>query len=68
MQVHAASPRYLSKDDVPPDVLTEQRAVFKADQPAATDADLDRRLSQWVTEVALLEQPYIRDAGKKSAR
>ena len=65
MQVAAASPRYLSKDDLPAEVLTEQRAVFKADQPTASDADLDRRLAQWVTEVALLEQPYIRDAGKK---
>jgi elongation factor Ts len=65
MQVAAASPRYLSKDDVPADVLVEQRAVFKADQPAATDADLDRRLAQWVSEVVLLEQPYIRDAGRK---
>jgi elongation factor Ts len=65
MQVAAASPRYLSKDDVSAAALAEQRAVFKADQPAATDADLDRRLAQWVGEVALLDQPYIRDAGKK---
>ncbi len=65
MQVAAASPRYLSKDDVSAEALAEQRAVFKADQPAATDADLDRRLAQWVSEVALLDQPYIRDAGKK---
>jgi elongation factor Ts len=65
MQVAAASPRYLSKDDVPAEVLVEQRAAFQADQPSATDAELDRRLAQWMSEVALLEQPYIRDAGKK---
>lgn len=65
MQVAAAWPRYLSKDDVSAEALADQRAVFKADQPAATDADLDRRLAQWVSEVALLDQPYIRDAGKK---
>jgi elongation factor Ts len=65
MQVAAASPRYLSKDDVPVDAIAEQRAVFKADQPAASDADLDRRIAQWMSEVTLLEQPYIRDAGKK---
>ncbi len=65
MQVAAASPRFLSKEDVPVDVLAEQRAVIVRDADGASPAEIDRRLEQWVQDVVLMEQPYIRDAGRR---
>jgi elongation factor Ts len=65
MQVAAGSPRFLSKDDVPAGMLAEQRAVIARDADGASEAEIDRRLQQWVAEVALLEQPYIRDAARR---
>lgn len=65
MQVAAAAPRYVSKDEVTPDLMAERRAAIAAESPGASDGDLDRRLGQWIEEVVLLEQPYIRDAGRR---
>jgi elongation factor Ts len=67
MQVAAASPRYVSKDDVPPDVLADRRAELARESDGAGDAEVERRVAQWLDEVSLLDQPYIRDAGRRVA-
>ncbi len=67
MQVAATSPRYISKADVPPETLGEQRAALARESDGAGDAAVERRLAQWLAEVALLDQPYIRDAGRRVA-
>lgn len=64
MQVAAAAPQYLSKDDIPGAILDQQRAALAAQADGASEAEMERRLAQWCSEVALLEQPYIRDAGR----
>ena len=65
MQVAATSPRFLSKDEVPADAMAEQRAVIAREADGASAAEIDRRLQQWVQEVVLLDQPYIRDAARR---
>ncbi len=65
MQVAASAPRFVSSEDVPADLLAARRAAIAAEHPGLSDAEVDRRLGQWIEEVALLEQPYIRDAGRK---
>jgi len=65
MQVAATSPRFLSKDDVPGEAMADQRAVIAREADGASEAEIDRRLQQWVQEVVLLEQPYIRDAARR---
>ena len=65
MQVAAASPRFLATEDIPADVLAQQRGVIAGEAGRASDAEIDRRLQQWVQEVVLMEQPYIRDAGRR---
>lgn len=64
MQVAAAAPQYLSKEDIPGAILDQQRAALAAQADGASEAEIERRLAQWCSEVALLEQPYIRDAGR----
>lgn len=65
MQVAATSPRFLSKDDVAAEAMAEQRAVIAREADGASEAEIDRRLQQWVRDVVLLEQPYIRDAARR---
>jgi elongation factor Ts len=65
MQIAASAPRYLSKDDVPADEVAQQRAALTADAPGASEAELDRQVAVWLAEVALLEQPYVRDTGRR---
>lgn len=65
MQVAASAPRYLSRDDVPEEDIARQRTALAGETPAATQAELDRRMAMWFAEVVLLEQPYIRDAGRR---
>ena len=65
MQVAAAAPRFLSKDEVPAGVLAEQRDAIAREADGASPEEIDRRLEEWLKEVALLDQPYIRDAGRR---
>jgi elongation factor Ts len=65
MQVAATAPRYLSKDEVPAGDLAARRDEIVQETPRAADAEVERQLNLWYAEVALLEQPYIRDAGRR---
>jgi len=67
MQVVAGQPRYLSREDVPAEVLEEERAKYRAEMQDAVKPELiiDRivegKLQKFYTEVCLLEQPFIKD-------
>lgn len=65
MQIAASAPRYLSREDVPADEVAQQRAALASETPGASEAELDRRMAMWFAEAALLEQPYVRDAGRR---
>jgi elongation factor Ts len=67
MHVTAANPLYLSREDVPGDVLAKEKDLF-AEQMADSGKPADvlakiiaGKLDKWYTEVCLLEQPYIKD-------
>ena len=62
MQIAATAPQFVSKDDVPADDLAERRKALAGE---GDGADVDQRLAQWLEEVALLDQPYIRDASRR---
>jgi len=63
LHVAAANPSYSAKDQIPQEDLAKKRAELQ-EQMAATgaDGDVEKRLEAWIAEVALLEQPYVRDA------
>jgi elongation factor Ts len=67
MQVAATSPRYVSQEEIPADVLAERRSELARSSDGAGDAEVERHLAQWLGEVVLLDQPYIRDAGQRVA-
>lgn len=67
LHVAAANPLYPEKAAIPAEDLARQRAEIeeqmrstgKTDEEIASE--LDGRLARWVQEVALLDQPYVRD-------
>lgn len=70
MQVAGLAPLYVSRDDVPADVIAAQQAEFAADaQREGRPADrvpmiVEGKLNKWLESVCLLEQPY-RDSDQK---
>ena len=72
MQVAAANPSYVSRDDVPPDVVEKEREIYRgqlADQkkpPQVIEKIIEGKLEKFYTEQCLLEQPFIKDASGKT--
>lgn len=64
MQVTAAKPAYLSREEVPGDVLEQQRRLFREEASGAGEAAVEGRLQKWYEETVLLEQPFIKDERK----
>jgi elongation factor Ts len=68
MQVAAASPSYVAREDVPGDVLEKEREIYRsqmADQkkpPQVIDKIVEGKLEKFFAEQCLLEQPFIKDA------
>jgi elongation factor Ts len=65
MQVAATSPTYITKADVPEEVLKKATEVFQtevADKPADMQAKiLEGKMSAYFKEQILLEQPFIKN-------
>ncbi len=67
MQVAAATPRYLCRDDVPGEALEHEREIFRAQAAAAgkpekiLDRIADGKIEKFYREVCLVEQDYVRD-------
>jgi elongation factor Ts len=73
MQVAAMRPEYVSRDDVPSDVVAKERAIAEATAreegkpEQALSRIIDGRLNGFFKDVALLEQPSVIDH-KRSVR
>jgi elongation factor Ts len=67
MQVAAANPQYLKEDEVPAEVLDQEREIYRkqaldAGKPEKIlDSIVEGRLRKYLAEVCLLDQPYIRE-------
>jgi len=71
MQVVGYRPEYISREDVPPEVLERERAIYRAQAeregkpPHVVERIVEGRLNKFYEEVCLLEQPFIRDGDVK---
>ncbi len=67
MQIAAAAPSYVSKEDVPPEVVAKEEALLREQTLAEgkpekiVDKIVQGRMAKFYAEECLLEQPYIRD-------
>lgn len=65
MQIAAASPKYISREEVPVSVLESEREIIKEQmkgKPAqVVEKAVPGRLEKFYQQSCLLEQPYIKD-------
>jgi elongation factor Ts len=67
MQVVAAKPSYVTREDVPSDVLEREKADYRAQMKDSGKPDqiLDQimkgKLEKFYEEICLMEQPFIKD-------
>jgi elongation factor Ts len=67
LHIASAAPRYVSRDDVPADAVTRERAVLEAQTreegkpEQALGKIVDGKLNGFFKTVALLEQPFVKD-------
>ncbi len=67
LQIAAAAPLYVSRDEVPADVLEREKAIYREQMAASgkpatvIDKIVDGKLNSYYEQFCLLEQPSIRD-------
>jgi elongation factor Ts len=72
MQVAAANPTYVGREDVPASVTAKEREIYRTQmedqkKPAAVvEKIIEGKLEKFYAEQCLLEQPYIRDSSGKT--
>jgi len=71
MHVAAASPQFLSRDDVDQEALEAERHIYREQALAEgkpeqiIDKIVDGKVGRFLSEVCLLEQPFVKDTDKK---
>jgi elongation factor Ts len=67
MHIAAASPQYVSREDVPADVLEREKSIYRAQLEGAgkpaqvVDKIVEGKLNSFYEQAVLLDQPSIRD-------
>jgi elongation factor Ts len=67
MQIAASNPLYVSRHDVPQEMLEKERSIFEAQARAAGRPEhilpkiVEGRLEKYFQEICLLEQPFVKD-------
>ncbi|RKQ60577.1 elongation factor Ts [Thermovibrio guaymasensis] len=70
MQIAAMAPEYVSREDVPPEVVEKEKEVLKEQAMAEGKPEhivekiVEGRLAKFYSEKCLLEQPWIKDDSK----
>lgn len=67
MQICAANPLYLDRNEVPADAVAKEREIFKAQvleqgkPEKIADKIVEGKLGKWYSEVCLMEQPWVKE-------
>ena len=71
MQIAAANPLYIKREDVPGDVLEKEKEIYRAQLKEEKKPEnvwekiAAGKLEKFYSQVCLLDQPYIRDSSGK---
>jgi elongation factor Ts len=74
MQIAAASPRFVRREDVPAAVIESERSIYREQaltggKPAAVvEKIVDGKMEKFFADTCLLEQPFIKDPDKTIGR
>ncbi len=65
LHIMAANPLYVRREDVPEDIVAEQKRIFMtqvADKPANIQEKIAAgKLDSWYKESVLMDQPFVKD-------
>ena len=70
MHIAASNPLYVSRDEVPENVINAEKEVIKAQalnegNPAAVvEKMVEGRINKYLAEICLLDQPFVKDPDK----
>jgi elongation factor Ts len=70
MQIAAASPRWVKREDVPQDAVDQEMEIYMAQaretgKPEQVLAKIaDGKMNKWYEQVVLLEQPFVKEPEK----
>jgi elongation factor Ts len=69
MQIAAANPIYVKKEDIPPESIEKEKEIIKAqikDKPAAAIEKItEGKLAKFFEDACLMEQPFVKDPNMK---
>jgi len=74
MQVAAANPRFVRREDVPAELIEQERGIYRTQaantgKPAPViEKIVDGKVEKFFSEVCLLEQPFIKDPDRTVTR
>jgi len=72
MQVAAANPAYVAREDVPGEVVEKEREIYRGQMatekkpPQVIDKIVEGKLEKFFAAQCLLEQPFVKDASGKT--
>jgi elongation factor Ts len=70
MQIAAADPRFVRREEVTPDALERERAIFREQALASGKPEkvveriVEGKMEKYYSELVLLEQPFVKDPDK----
>ena len=70
MHIAAMNPVSVKREDIPADLIKSERAIFteqiraEGKPEAMIEKIVEGKMNKWYSEVALLDQPYVRDDSK----
>ena len=70
LHIAAANPLYVNPSEVPPELLTKEEEVFRAQaassgKPAnVLDKIVQGKVAKFLTEICLMDQPFVKDPDK----
>jgi elongation factor Ts len=69
MHVAASNPIYLSRDEVPPDVIDREKAIYRAQvsdkPPQVVEKIIEGKLEKFYTDMCLIDQIFVKDPDQK---
>jgi elongation factor Ts len=71
MHIAAADPKYVRREDVPPEALEKEKEIYRAQfaqsgkPPNVVEKIVEGKLDSYYSQVVLGDQPFIRDAALK---
>lgn len=67
MHVVASRPLYVSREDVPAEKIEAEKVIYREQgantgkPPQVVDKIVEGKLDKWLSEICLLEQPFVKD-------